>query len=994
MPNAMRVLLIENSEEDTNNILFYLRKHFGEIVYKRIVHADAMQQALIAEIWDIIISDFSLPEFTAHNIIAVLKESNLDIPLVFVAGNIGEETAVELVKAGASDYIAKDHLNRLVPTVQREMNAASSRLVQKHVNEKVRKLSMAVEQSPNIVLIMDTFGVIDYVNPTFTEISGYSLAEINSQNISILKPDHQSMDEYLTFWEEIMRRDEWRGEIECQKKDGQLFLESAVICPIQDVNDQITHYVKVAEDITARKRAERIRVATYKISEATNSAQNLNEFFELTHKIIGELMPADNFYIVLYDRKRRLINYPYFVDQREKLSPEERTTRLGRGLTEYVLRTGESLLATAQVRDELIGKGEVIAQGPPAVDWLGVPLKVKNETMGVLVVQSYVSTTRFGEEEKNILLFVSTQLSLAIARKKSEEALRESEERYALVAQGVSDGLWDWDLKSDRVYYSPRWKAMMGLRDDDEFETIEDWFDRVHEEDADKLKNKIQSHLTRVESHFQCEYRVRHVDGTLRWMLSRGVAVRNNNGEAYRMAGSQTDITERKRAESQLIHDAFHDALTGLPNRNLFMDRVGTLIIRTRRTESYEFGVLFIDIDNFKNINDSMGHTTGDHLLIEVTRRLQKCLRLGDTVARMGGDEFGIIVDDAKEPDEVLRVADRIQNSLKIPFDFDEKDVYLTASIGIALSAAGYERPEDLLRDVDTALYRAKAAGRNRQIIFDATMHEHAVKRLQTETDLRRAIERHEFRLFFQPIIALSTSKIVGFEALVRWQHPHHGLVSPFKFIQVAEETGLIIPIGIQIFEAACKQIKQWHSRFQCNPPISISINLSSRQFLQQDLVQQIDKIRHSYDLEAKYIKLEITESAVMENAAAVSTMLNELRDLNFQLCIDDFGTGYSSLSYLHSFPIHTLKIDQSFVFRVNENGENGEIIRTIILLAHSMGMDVIAEGVETPAHARLLRQLGCEYAQGYLFSRPVDSDSATDLLERQQSGPLFPEYV
>lgn len=569
--------------------------------------------------------------------------------------------------------------------------------------------------------------------------------------------------------------------------------------------------------------------------------------------------------------------------------------------------------------------------------------------------------------------------------KLAEEALRESEERYALSARGANDGLWDWNLKNNDVYFSPRWKMMLGWEEKDIGNSPEEWFRRVHPEDIDRVKSGIATHMDGVTPHFESEHRVLHKDGTYRWMLTRGIAVGNDSGKPYRMAGSQTDITERKIAEEQLLHDAFHDALTNLSNRALFMDRLAGAVARGRRREDYLFAVLFLDIDRFKVVNDSLGHLSGDQLLVTIARRLEVCLRPGDTVARMGGDEFAILLEDISEVSDSIRVAERIQRELQQPFNLGGSEVFASASIGIAPATSLYERAEDVLRDADTAMYRAKALGKARHQVFDRTMHARAVALLQLETDLRRAIEREEFRLYYQPIVSFSSRRIEGFEALIRWQHPERNIIPPSEFIPVAEENGLIIPIGRWAIREACRELQKWQTQFPVNPPLTVSVNISGKQLSRPDLVDEIKVVLNETGIDPSTLKLEITESVIMENAEFAVEMLLQLRALEVQLNVDDFGTGYSSLSYLHRFPVNTLKIDRSFVSRIGLKNENSEIISTILTLAKNLGMDVIAEGVETGEQMDRLYELGCYQGQGFLFSVPLDQDSVVKLLQQSE---------
>jgi diguanylate cyclase (GGDEF)-like protein/PAS domain S-box-containing protein len=574
-------------------------------------------------------------------------------------------------------------------------------------------------------------------------------------------------------------------------------------------------------------------------------------------------------------------------------------------------------------------------------------------------------------------------------RARFEAALRESEERYALAAQGANDGLWDWNLRTGEVYFSARWKAMLGWAEDEVGASVEEWFGRVHAEDVEALRESIHSHIAGHSAHLELEHRMLHRDGTYRWMLSRGIVVRDAEGRAARMAGSQTDITERKRIEEQLLHDAFHDALTGLPNRALFTDRLGQAVERSRRHSDYHFGVIFLDLDRFKTINDSLGHTVGDHLLIEVSRRLESCTRGEDTAARIGGDEFTILLDDVKDPSDVLRTAERIQVCLAKPFDLCGHEVFTSASLGVALSAAHYERPEDILRAANTAMHKAKALGKGRHQVFDAAMHSDAVSLLRIETDMQRAAEREEYRIQYQPIVSLETGRAVGFEALVRWQHPERGLIYPKEFISVAEETGMIARIDRWVLREACRQTARWHAHARQHP--SISVNLSAKSFLQPDLVEYVRQVLDETGLQPGCLKLEITESVLMSDISSVNSLISRLRGLGIGLYLDDFGTGYSSLSYLHRFPLTALKIDRSFISRIGLGGEHVEIARAIVTLARSLSLEAISEGIEEEHQLVELKGLGCEYGQGHLFAKPLDAAHAEALIKDSPGAASVP---
>ncbi|MDQ3815736.1 MAG: EAL domain-containing protein, partial [Armatimonadota bacterium] len=571
----------------------------------------------------------------------------------------------------------------------------------------------------------------------------------------------------------------------------------------------------------------------------------------------------------------------------------------------------------------------------------------------------------------------------AVEWHRAQQSLRVSEERYELAARGANDGLWDWNLLTDEITFSPRWKAMLGYAEDEIGNHPDEWLGRVHPEDIGLLGAEIDLYIESKAPRFEREYRLLHKDGHYRWMVSRGITVQDSTGRVVRLAGSQTDISERKVAEEELMHSAFYDSLTSLPNRALFMDRLERAVSYRKRHSDFSFALLFLDLDRFKVVNDSLGHHCGDQLLIEVARRIESALRSTDTVARLGGDEFTILIEDIKEATDAARVAERIQKKLAAPFRLNGQKVFISGSIGITLSASAYERAEDILRDADTAMYCAKAQRGAGHKLFDAHMHVQAVRRLQLETDLRRAVEQQEFRLQYQPLVALETGRVTGFEALVRWQHPERGLLLPEEFIGLAEETGLIIPIDHGVLRTACQEMRLW--RNSCgDTPLKLSVNISGRHFTQPNLISWIEEALDANKLEPHDFILEITEGAIMENSEAATVTLARLRALGIKLCMDDFGTGYSSLSYLHRFPLNMLKIDPTFISRMDAEREIREIVRTIVTLAHNLGMDVVAEGVETPEQLTQLREFGCEYAQGRLLSMPLQSQDANRMLDQE----------
>jgi diguanylate cyclase (GGDEF)-like protein/PAS domain S-box-containing protein len=584
---------------------------------------------------------------------------------------------------------------------------------------------------------------------------------------------------------------------------------------------------------------------------------------------------------------------------------------------------------------------------------------------------------------------LSRAIRYAIARQEGESALRASEERYALAIAGARDGIWDWDLECDEVHFSPRWLAMLRLRAEEVGSTPQLWLDRIHEEDRSGFNKALQAHLKGATPHFEYEYRIRSGEGKHLWVMSRGVAVRTPAGRATRIAGSLSDISDRKSTEAMLVHEALHDGLTGLPNRNLFLDRLDIALKQQRRDSKRKFAVLFLDLDRFKNINDSLGHAAGDQLLTEIGKRLSMFLRPGDSVARLGGDEFAILLMSISGLGEATLVAERVHDLLSQKFLIADKEIFATASIGIALSGPKYESSEDLLRDADLAMYRTKRRRAGSYAVFDNLMHEAAMQRLELETDLRSALSRNELVAYYQPIVALDHLRVLGFEALLRWFHPVRGLIGPEDFIPLAEESGMIGALSWWMMHEACRTTRDWQLSDPAYAELSISVNISSRLFSEPDFAARTMAILEQTGLPAHSLHLEITENALLEHEEATLRELSTLQNVGVKFHLDDFGTGYSSLSYLNLFSYDTLKIDRSFVAASSEpNGagaRNRRIVDALITLGRVLGMDVIAEGVETAEQAQKLRELDCRMAQGYWFSKPLPAESALALLAREE---------
>jgi diguanylate cyclase (GGDEF)-like protein/PAS domain S-box-containing protein len=583
--------------------------------------------------------------------------------------------------------------------------------------------------------------------------------------------------------------------------------------------------------------------------------------------------------------------------------------------------------------------------------------------------------------------------------------LAEREHLFQLITENAADMIAVVDRKGQRLYNSPAYQKILGYGPEELAATSS--MDQIHPDDRARVLEAAEKARTTGRGE-RLEYRLRHKDGSWRFIESTASAIRSKEGDTEGLVIVNRDITQRKRAEEKLDHLSFHDGLTNLPNRTLFLDRLQRAITHSRRHSDFRFAVLFIDIDEFKVFNDSLGHTAGDALLIQIAQRLAASLRgddtisrphLGNTVealmgestlARPGGDEFTVLLEELHDPTDTIRVAERIQQRLAIPFDLNGQEIVLTVSIGIAFSGNAGAEAQDVLGDAEIAMYRAKSTGKGSCEVFDHAMHAGAIKRLQLETDLRKALELNQFRVYYQPIVSLHNGQIVGFEALSRWQRPER-LVMPGEFIGVADETGIILSINRQLLYDACRQLRTWQALFPSDPPLTLNVNITPKQFAQPELASQIGKTLRETGLDPRCVNLEITETIAMADAERSAVVLSELKALGVQLDIDDFGTGYSSLSRLQGFPVDTLKIDRAFISRIDTDLATHEIVRVIVMLAHGLRLKVVAEGVETQAQVVLLKDIGCELAQGYLYSKPVAAETIEQLLRSNSAAKVAP---
>ena len=1058
--SMLNLLIVEDMAEDLELMIIALESGGVNFTFDTAQTATECQQLLKNGKYDAVLSDYRLPGFNGLDVLKMMRALEPNIPFILVTGSLGEEAAVECIKSGMTDYLLKSRLLRLPKVLERSLQEYQMRGQQQEAIAQIQRQAQREAIVNRIVQAMRETLVLDEVLQTTAnqlhealKVSGCAILQPNAEGgiiicyisqaadeerivglncefaeqyrsslasgetlalaeLSTLGPELLAAAEFLGFRAiaiaPLLYQHSFLGGICLYQCDRARCWSAEELSLVKAIADQCAIAIHQAElyqraqtELTERKRAEAAVLGIQQ--QLTAMAANI---------------PGSVYRTVIHPDGK--ISLPY-------ISP---------GVREVTGINPSEAMARPEILMEIIHPDDKSSFDKSVAASSASLLPCDRQYRIILnsgELKWVQDNARFSQSENGDIIVDGVALDIS-ARKQAEEALRRSEQRFRSLIENATDITIIIDAEGIFRYISPSVKRILGYLPQ---RTIgRSVFDTVHPDDCvvitETLKKAIQNPKT---SQSAFEYRVPHRNGS--WCVLEAVATNLLDDPAVNgIVINCHDITQRKLAEAQLLHDAFHDGLTGLPNRALFVDRLEHALRLAQRRKDYLFAVLFLDLDRFKVVNDSLGHAIGDQLLIASARRLETCLRIGDTVARLGGDEFAILLEDIDGINEATSIANRLQQKINSPMLLDVHEVFITASIGIALSSVEYLEPINLLRDADTAMYRAKGLGRSRYEVFKSSMHAHALQLLQLENDLRRAAEsirdrpREEdegqeqfggcktsensakaelcpkspksplpplspapqFIIHYQPIVSIVTNTIISFEALVRWQHPERGLVSPVEFIPIAEETGLIVPLGRWVLRTACHQIRQWQQLFPCNPPLSVSVNLSVKQFSQPDLIEYIDQVLEETHLDGSSLKLEITESVLIENSESVTAMLVELRTRNIHLCIDDFGTGYSSLSYLHRFPTNTLKIDRSFVSRMGvkfdvSKGEIDptEIVRSIVTLSHNLGMDVVAEGVEEASQLSLLKGLKCEYAQGYFFSKPIDSQRAAVLIQQQQ---------
>jgi diguanylate cyclase (GGDEF)-like protein/PAS domain S-box-containing protein len=834
------------------------------------------------------------------------------------------------------------------------------------IDAKYRAILEGIEEGYYEV---DVAGVLTFCNDALCRILGHDRQQLLGRS-DRLCTDAENARKLHSHFEAVWRSGKPAGnaEWEVRRPDGSRAHLAASVSLVRDAEGRPAGFRGVVRDVTERRRAESLQSALYRIAQTTSAVDNMDELYAALHGIVGELMTARNFYIALYDEAADALSFPYFVDEVDETPPQ---IRPGRTLTGHVLRTGRPLLASPEVFARLHGTGEVDLVGGPSIDWLGVPLKRGDRAFGVLAVQTYSESVRFGETEMDLLTFVSQHVASAIDRKRSAEALRESEAQFRALAETVPCAIFIHQGTEFR-YANAAAAEITGYSREEL--TAMSFADVLHPDSRGLLQARGPGEHGGAASRH--EVQIVRKDGEERWLDFSFGSLRFGGHAAA--LGTAFDVTERRRAEQQIKNLAYNDPLTGLPNRLLFNDRLSVALAQAHRQQQ-GLAVLFLDLDGFKLINDSLGHARGDLLLKAVAERLLGSVREGDTVARLGGDEFTLMLPGIPRTLEAARVAEKVLDAVRRPLVLDGHEIVVTASMGISLYPDDGWDVDTLVKNADTAMYRAKEKGRDHYQLYAPAMNARAMERLALEGNLRKALALDELELHYQPLLDARTGRVRGVEALLRWRHPERGLVAAAEFMSLAELTGLTVPIAPWVLRRACGQALCWQRAGYSG--LTVGVNLSARQFQQPHLVAQVAEALAATGLEPRWLELEIADTHARLNADPAIQTLRQLRDVGVRVSIDDFGVGYSSLGFLRRLPVDALKLDGSFVRDVAADADDGAIASAVIAMAHSLKLDVVAEGVETEGQRAFLAASGCDRLQGHLFSPALPPDECEAFL-------------
>lgn len=939
MGTALRALIIEDSAEDTHLLVQELRRGY-DLTFKRVETAEEMTAALAGPTWDIVISDYALPHFSVPAALDLLKKNGFDLPFLIVSGSLGEEIAVIAMKTGAYDYIVKGNLKRLLPAVERGLREAAVRQERRQAEEQLRQSEERFRQlAENITEVFwmtnpDKNEML-YVSPGYEKIWGRSCRSLYDRPITWMDAIHPEDRERVATSALIHQRlGTYDEAYRIIRPDGSIRWIRDRAFPIKDRSGRVYRLTGIAEDITARNEAEEALRASKEFSENLIQTANVMilsldpdgkiEIFnqaaeEMTGYTLSELQ-GKNWFEILVPKDR----YPYVWEEFSRLTAGGSP------------KTFENPILTKSGEERYIM-------------WQNNQVRIGGKV---------VSTISFGND--------------ITERKQAGEALKKSEERLRMAISAARMYTWDWDVQTGRVirsgHYQEVYGADLSVSDSNYFSFLRG----VHPEDRKKVEEAVDR-AVQGKAPYRIDFRVVRSDGQIRWLESQAEAYRGANGIASRMIGVTQDITERKQAEEMVEHLAFYDTVTDLPNRNNLIESL-LRAIGSGRNKNNTMALILMDLDHFKEINDTLGHQRGDMILKEVGSRLKSVLFVPDIVARLGGDEFAVLLPKLAKAEDLDRVIRKIQEALHPPFMIEGLPIVVEGSMGIALCPEHGTNPDSLLQRADVALYAAKESGSG-HTLYAPELDRHSPQRLAMMAELRQAIEQNHLFLHYQPKVSLKKRTVSGVEALVRWRHPLRGMIPPDQFIGLAERSGLIHPLTHSVLQMAMRQCALWR---QAGFGISVSVNLSARNLVDPNLPETVSELLRTSGVTPDLIRFEITESAIITDPARAQETLINLHRLGIGLSIDDFGTGYSSLSYLRDLPVDRIKVDKSFVMKMIQKEGDEKIVRSTIDLAHNLGLDVVAEGVETQEILDRLTEMGCEEAQGYFISRPLPAEELT----------------